>query len=190
MGGTVQSSMVERREPTPEQVKAVGSPLRLRILRLCNDREWTNKELADRLERDPATILHHLRLLVAAGLLEPVGVRQGQSGAYEKPYRSTGLSWHLSFEKAAEDEEHAGELAMLTAFREELAEAGYDAIAELTRFHVHLDDEGVKELTGRLLDLLEEYRLGDDARREAGAPGYGGIVALHRLAEGPPPKRP
>ena len=73
--------------------------MRLRILRLCSDREWTNKELADRLQRDPATILHHVRLLVDAGLIEPVGVRQGASGAYEKPYRSTGLSWQLSFER-------------------------------------------------------------------------------------------
>ncbi|HET9443697.1 MAG TPA: winged helix-turn-helix domain-containing protein [Acidimicrobiales bacterium] len=182
--------MVERQQPTPEQIKAVASPLRLRILRLCNDREWTNKELAVRLERDPATILHHLRLLVAAGLLEPVGVRQGESGAYEKPYRSTGLSWHLSFEAAAEDEEHAGERAMLSAFRQELAEAGHDSIAELTRFHVHLDDEGVKVFTGRLLDLLEEYRLGDDARRRAGAPGYGGVVVVHRLADTPPAAPP
>ena len=148
------------------QIKAVASALRLRILRLCNDREWTNKELADRLERDPATILHHLRLLVDAGLLEPVGVRQGASGAYEKPYRSTGLSWQLSFERPLEDEAEAGELAMLTAFRQELAEAGHDSIAELTRFHLHLDDDALGAFIARFLDLIEEYRVEDEARRE------------------------
>src|SRR6185436_17191183 len=100
--------MADGIEPTPAQIKAVASPLRLRILRLCNDREWTNKELADRLERDPATILHHLRLLVDAGLIEAMDVRQGKSGAYEKPYRSTGISWQLSFERAAVDEEQEG----------------------------------------------------------------------------------
>ncbi len=167
--------MLERREPTPAQIKAVASALRLRILRLCNDREWTNKELADRLQRDPATILHHLRLLVDAGLLEPVGVRQGASGAYEKPYRSTGLSWQLSFEVPLEDEAEVGELAMLTAFRQELAEAGHDSIAELTRFHLHLDEDSLRAFTARFLDLIEEYRVEDDARREGGAPGYGGI---------------
>ena len=175
--------MVERREPTPAQIKAVASALRLRILRLCNDREWTNKELADRLQRDPATILHHLRLLVDAGLLEPIGVRQGVSGAYEKPYRSTGLSWQLSFEVPLEDEAEAGELALLTAFRQELAEAGHDSIAELTRFHLHLDEDSLRAFTARFLDLIEEYRLQDDARRDGGAPGYGGMIALHRLAD-------
>lgn len=172
----------KRLEPTPAQIKAVASPLRLRILRLCNDREWTNKELADRLDRDPATILHHVRLLVEAGLIEPAGVRQGQSGAYEKPYRSTGLSWQLSFERPAEDEE--GELAVLSAFRAELAEAGHDAVAELSRFHLHLDDDGVAAFGERLRALIDEYLADDDERRRRGAPGYGGVVALHRLADG------
>lgn len=169
-------------QPTPEQIKAVANSLRLRILRLCNDREWTNKELADRLDRDPATILHHIRLLVDAGLLAPVGVRQGPSGALEKPYRSTGLSWHLAFERPIEDEEEEGELAMLAAFRQELAEAGHDSIAEFTRFHLHLDEDSRHQLIGRLKDILDEYIEDDAARAGDGAPGYGGVFVLHRLA--------
>lgn len=181
--GTVGCLVVERSQPTPAQVKAVTNPLRLRILRLCNDREWTNKELADRFDRDPATILYHLRLLVDAGLIEPVGIRQGESGAYEKPYRSTGLSWHLSFETPAEDEE--GELAMLTAFRQELAEAGNDSIAELTRFHLHLDDDAVRVFAERFVGLIDEYLADDDARQQQGAPGHGGVMVIHRLAGSP-----
>ena len=189
--------MIERVEPTPAQIKAVASSLRLRIVRLCNDREWTNKELADRLERDPATILHHLRVLLDAGLIESTGVRQGPSGAYEKPYRSTGLSWQISFGDSAYEPDDEGELTMLRAFREELAEAGYDSLAELSRFHLHLDDDDRQEFLTRLFDLLDEYRLSDPSRRERGAPGYGGLVALHLLAEdrsrkmpgAPPPSR-
>ncbi|MGI8684885.1 MAG: ArsR/SmtB family transcription factor [Acidimicrobiales bacterium] len=174
-----------RSEPTPQQMKAVANSLRLRVLRLCNDRAWTNKELADRLERDPATMLHHVRLLVDAGLLEPVAVRQGPSGAYEKPYRSTGLSWELRFDRAAEDEDGAGEPAMLAAFRQELAEAGNDSIGELTRFHLHLDEAGLDAFSERLRHLLDEFLEDDDARRRDGAPGHGGIVAVHRLADPP-----
>lgn len=177
--------MVERREATPAQIKAVANSLRLRILRLCTDREWTNKELADRLERDPATILHHLRLLVDAGLLEAVAVRQGASGAYEKPYRSTGRSWHLSFETAIEDEDEQGEIAMLAAFRHELSEAGNDSIAELTRFFLHLDDDARTAFIERFVGLVNEYRTGDDERERQGAPGYGGIFVVHRLADSP-----
>jgi len=175
--------MDDRPQPTPEQIKAVASPLRLRILRLCNNREWTNKELAVRLERDPATILHHVRLLVAAGLIEPVAVRQGRSGAYEKPYRATGLSWQLSFEKAAEDEEQEGELAMLSAFRQELAEAGNDAVTELCMFNLHLDEEALESFSERFRALIEDFRKDDHARKERGAPSHGGITVVYRLAE-------
>lgn len=174
---------MERRQPTPAQIKAVANPLRLRILRLCSDREWTNKELADRLERDPATMLHHLRLLVEADLIEPVAVRQGASGAYEKPYRSTQRSWHLSFETAAEDEEQEGEIAMLSAFRQELREAGNESIAELTRFHLHLDEAAIEAFSERFLELVDAFRVGDEARRERGVPGYGGVMVLHRLTD-------
>ncbi len=173
-----------RRQPTPEQIKAVASSVRLRILRLCNDREWTNKELADRLERDPATMLHHVRLLVDAGLLAPTGIRQGPSGAYEKPYRSTGLSWQLTFGAAGpEDEDEEGEPAMLAAFRHELAEAGNDSIAELDRFHLHLDDDDRASFVERFIALIDEYIADDDKRRREGAPGHGGVFVLHRLAD-------
>jgi DNA-binding transcriptional ArsR family regulator len=177
--------MADRRQPTPQQIKAVASPLRLRILRLCGDRAWTNKELADRLDRDPATILHHIRLLVDAGFLEAVAVRQGKSGAYEKPYRSTGLSWRLSFDRPTGDEDDEGQLAMLTAFMQELDEAGHASVAELSRFHLHLDDEALAAFGARVVALVDEYVVGDDERRRGGAPDYGGIVVLHRLAEGP-----
>jgi DNA-binding transcriptional ArsR family regulator len=177
--------VVDRRQPTPAQSKAVANALRLRILRLCNDREWTNKELADRLDRDPATILHHVKLLVDAGFLAPVAVRQGASGAFEKPYRSTGLSWQLSFEPLVDDEGEAGEDVMLTAFRQELAEAGNESIAELTRFHLHLDSDALPAFIARFIDLINEYRTDDDDRRDRGAPGYGGVFVVHRLAESP-----
>lgn len=163
----------------------MANSLRLRILRLCNDREWTNKQLADRLDRDPSTILHHVRILLDAGFIEPVGVRQGATGAYEKPYRSTGLSWQLNFEEVLEDEDQEGELPMLAAFREELGEAGYDSIAELTRFHLHLDDDSRDAFVARFLDLVEEFVADDEERDRAGAPGYGGVFVVHRLADPP-----
>jgi predicted transcriptional regulator len=174
--------LIERVEPTPAQIKALANSLRVRILRLCNDREWTNKQLAERLERDPATILHHLRLLVDAGLIESTGVRKGPNGAYEKPYRSTGRSWQISFGDNAYIPDEEGELTMLRAFREELAEAGYDSLAELSRFQLHLDEDELQTFITRLFELLDEYHLSDPIRQERGAPSYGGLVALHRLA--------
>jgi DNA-binding transcriptional ArsR family regulator len=177
---------IKRLEPTPAQIKAIASPLRIRIVRLCNDREWTNQELAERLERDPATILHHLRLLVDAGFVEATEVRQGSSGAYEKPYRSTGLSWQISFGDAAYSVVDEGEVTMLRAFRDELAEAGNDSIADLSRFHLHLDENDLPAFLARVQLLLDEYSDSDDDRRDSGAPSFGGLFAMHRLAEAKP----
>jgi DNA-binding transcriptional ArsR family regulator len=170
--------------PNELQIKAVASATRLRILRLCNDREWTNQELAARLDLDPSTVHRHVRLLVDAGLLEPIAVRQGASGAYEKPYRSTGLSWKLSFEQIVEDEDAVGETAMLTAFREELLEAGYDSIAEMTRFHLHLDDRTLIEFIDEFKEIVRRYA--DTEQTDGESPGYGGMFILHRLAEDGP----
>ena len=74
-----------RRQATVREAKALAHPLRVRILRQCRHRELTNKQLADRLDSSPGTVLYHVRQLVEAGLLEPAPVRTGESGALEKP---------------------------------------------------------------------------------------------------------
>src|SRR5207237_3866845 len=83
---------MKRRAATPAEAKALANPLRLRILRLCRDRPMTNKELAERLDKDPGTVLHHVRTLVDTGFLAAEPVRAGSTGALEKPYKATGQS--------------------------------------------------------------------------------------------------
>lgn len=74
--------------------RALSSPLRMRVLRLCRFDARTNAELADLLEVNPATMLHHVRTLVRTGLLAADPERIGTRGAREVPYRATGLSWN------------------------------------------------------------------------------------------------
>src|SRR5439155_18198906 len=58
-----------RRPATEAEARALASGIRLRILRLCLDRPLTNKEIAERLDANPATVLHHVRKLVDTGFL-------------------------------------------------------------------------------------------------------------------------
>ncbi|MEO3749900.1 winged helix-turn-helix domain-containing protein [Streptomyces sp. B6B3] len=187
-----------RRRATAREAKALGHPLRLRILRLCWQRELTNKQLADRLGRDPGTVLYHVRQLTEAGLLEQAPVRAGESGALEKPYRARPRTWWLDDlppgpggpgvgpgGAAASAEPEADGFASidapLDALREELHAAGPESVGTFVRFALHLSPEDAAELDRRLLALVDEYVRTDDQRLDQ--PAHGGVVVVHRLAE-------
>jgi DNA-binding transcriptional ArsR family regulator len=142
---------------------AVAHPTRLRILRLCYRQALTNQELADHLGVAPATTLRHVRILAKAGFLAAQPVRNGQHGALERPYRSTGLSTRLAWD-AAESPEllQRVEIAALHAARAELIEAGPGAIRDEFRGTLRLKPEARRDLTDRLHALLAEFTSRDD----------------------------
>jgi DNA-binding transcriptional ArsR family regulator len=178
MDDQVTGSSLQRREATALESKALAHPLRLRILRLCWQQELTNKQLADRLDRDPGTVLYHVRQLADAGLLEQAPVRTGESGALEKPYRSKARSWWLD---DPPDTGAEAAFAPIDALRDELYEAGTESIRTFARFALHLSPEDAATLDRRILAILDEYLETEDQRLDQ--PTHGGIVVLHRLAE-------
>jgi DNA-binding transcriptional ArsR family regulator len=169
-----------RRLATSEEAKALAHPLRLRILRLCLDQALTNKQLAERLGKDPGTVLHHVRTLVATGFLAADEVRHGDKGALEKPYRATGKSWTLSLEEGGPAEADATQ-AMLEAFLAELAEAGPGASRGFKRLGLTLNEASFAELERRVQSLLEEFVARPPDRD--GQP-YGLLFGMHRQARG------
>lgn len=162
----------ERRPATLEEARAVSNPLRLRILRLCLDEALTNRELAARLGKDPATVLHHVRTLVDSGFLAAEPVRRGPRGSREKPYRTTGKSWTLDIGDAAG---HAVSVAIVDAFRSELVESG-DTDASITRLGVRLPPADRRELVERLEALAQEFKQRDDPTGEP----VGIVFGVHR----------
>ena len=72
----------------PEQLKALGHPLRVRVLQTLgegDDEALTNRELAERLGVDPGHLHFHVRTLVRAGLIE---LADDSGEGREKPYRA------------------------------------------------------------------------------------------------------
>jgi DNA-binding transcriptional ArsR family regulator len=151
------------RPPAEAEMTAVAHPTRLRILRLCHRHSLTNQELADRLGIAPATTLRHVRILAAAGFLAAQPVRNGQHGALERPYRSTGLSVRLAWD-AAESPEllQRIDIAALHAVRAELIEAGPAAIRDQFRGTLRLKPQARRQLADRLHALLDEFSSHDD----------------------------
>jgi DNA-binding transcriptional ArsR family regulator len=168
---------VVRRPPTAAEAKALVHPLRMRILRLCLDQALTNKQLAEWLGKDPGTVLHHVRTLVASGFLVPEEVRQGPKGALEKPYRATGKSWTLSLEESPVPVGVDDAQAMLEAFQAELAEAGPGAASGFNRLALTLNKASREELESRVLAIMDEF-----VTRPPDPDGepYGLLFAMHR----------
>jgi DNA-binding transcriptional ArsR family regulator len=70
-----------------EQLKALGHPLRLRVLEMLGDdggQQLTNRELAQKLGVDPGHLHFHVKMLLRAGLIERAEGGKGR----EKPYRA------------------------------------------------------------------------------------------------------
>ncbi len=143
----------QRRPATEREARALASSLRLRILRLCLDRSLTNKEIAARLDLNPATTLHHVRTLVATGFLAAGPERRGARGAREVPYMATGKSWTLDVRESGVE---GGNEAMVGAFLDEVRLAD-QADAHLSRLGLRLDKKDIEELRERVSDLLNEY---------------------------------
>jgi DNA-binding transcriptional ArsR family regulator len=146
------------RDATPAEARALSHPLRLRILRLVIDEALTNRQLAERLARDPGTVLYHVRQLVQLGFLKAEPTRRGPSGHLEQPYRITGKSWTLRIKP-----ERSWASSVLEATREELAEAGKRSTITLQRLGVRLGDADVAELKRRLHELADDFAARDSA---------------------------
>lgn len=163
-----------RRPATEAEAKALASSIRLRIIRLCLDRALTNKEIAERLDANPATTLHHVRTLVTTGFLAAQEVRRGTRGSREVPYLSTGKSWTLDI---CETEIDGNRQAMLDAFLQEIRLVDLDTEpAWLTRLGLRLTAAELAEFNERLGSLLNEYA--DRPSTPDGRP-YSVFVAVH-----------
>ena len=137
----------------PEQLKALGHPLRLKVLQVLGESEQalTNRELAARLSVDPGHLHFHVRMLHRAGLIELAA-----SDGREKPYRPIAKHFNVGQEIRAAglaSELQAAQLRELQRGFELFASAGEFRSAQL---HAKLDVETVREVFNELMDKLTE----------------------------------
>lgn len=152
-------------------MRALGHPLRWRILRLTLERPMTNKQIAERLGRDPGTALHHVRELVRTGFLAADDVRSGKRGALERPYHATGKSWRVRLTPNA-----GTTVSIIDAVRDEVTEAGPDAILATLRLGVRLSAADIEQLRLALSQLGEDFA----ARDVPGGEPVGILGVVHR----------
>ena len=148
--------------------RALASVVRMRILRLCLDEALTNKEIADRLGKDPATTFHHVRTLAERGFLAARPERRGARGAREVPYRATGRSWRAP--RGPEMDQ-----VLINTFLEEVQESDPASLRTI-RLGLRLDEAGREELERRIVEVLQDFV---DRPSDPGAPPYSIFYALH-----------
>ena len=148
-------------------MRALSSPLRLRVLRLCAFESRTNKELAELLGVNPGTMLHHVRTLVQTGYLAAQPERTGAQGAREVPYRATGLSWRTSMP--------GGSPVLIETFLQQIEGVDPDDL-DTTWLGLKLTPEHREEFQRRNYELVSEFK-----EREADADGetYSVFTAFH-----------
>jgi DNA-binding transcriptional ArsR family regulator len=162
-----------RRAATEAEAKALASPVRLRILRVCLHEPHTNKEISQALSMDPATVLHHVRTLVDAGFLAAQEVRRGVRGAREIPYLATRKSWTTSTPAQSH--------VLLETFLEEVSLVPAEQL-NTARLGLQLSEAQRTEFERRLQVLLDEFA---DLPTDPAGEAWSVFLALH-----PDPNRP
>lgn len=137
----------------PEQLKALGHPLRLRVLEALgeSDTPMSNRELALKLDVDPGHLHFHVRMLLKCGLIQQVVSDRGR----EKPYRAAARTLKVAPELVS-----AGPSDLQATVVEDV-QHGWNAHAEsgqfrFVRIQVRIAPEQALEVLSELVPRFEE----------------------------------
>ena len=143
---------------SPEQLKALGHPLRLRALEMLGeDPGWTltNRELAQKLGVDPGHLHFHVKMLLRAGLIERAEGGKGR----EKPYRATAKTIRVAPELLAGGGASDMQAAMIDEVQREYAAYSGDGRFRAAQVTLKLPLEKALEF---MLECLQAARDQED----------------------------
>jgi len=136
----------------PEQLKALGHPLRVRVLEMLGqegDWQLTNRELAQRLGVDPGHLHFHVRMLLKAGLIE---LAEANGRGREKPYRAVAKVFRIAPELLAAGGASDIQAAMIDQVQRAHGLYSGDGTFRSAQLEVKLSIEAAVTLMGNFLD--------------------------------------
>ncbi|MGB2875364.1 MAG: helix-turn-helix domain-containing protein [Gaiellaceae bacterium] len=146
----------------PEQLKALGHPMRLRVLEMLGtsgDDALTNRELADKLGVDPGHLHFHVRMLLRAGLIARAGTGRGR----EKPYRAVARTLRVAPDLLASGLTSDLRAAMLDEVQRGWTEHGPEGRFRSAQVTARIPPERGIEL---ITELVEQVRDAEDEHAE------------------------
>jgi DNA-binding transcriptional ArsR family regulator len=147
----------------PEQLKALGHPLRVRVLEMLGQEgEWqlTNRELAQGLGVDPGHLHFHVRMLLKAGLIE---LADSEGKGREKPYRAVAKVFRVAPELLAAGGASDIQAAMIDQVQRAHVLYSAEGVFRSAQLEVKLPIERALELMATFLEAardLEEEQAG------------------------------
>ncbi len=150
---------------TEAQFKAMGDPVRNRILGIIQQQPATAKQIADRLKATPGAIGHHMKVLEQAGLARVVA-RRVTRGIIAKYYTRTARLFNYKMPNEVRGPMHPA-IDIVTTVRDELALAvdegmddAEDSFCQVGFPRVRLSKAQIEKYAGRIEaimgDLLKE----------------------------------
>jgi DNA-binding transcriptional ArsR family regulator len=189
---------------TPERLKIIGDPLRLKILDLLRQEALTVKQISARLEQPPTRLYYHVAEMEAAGFVTQVDTRV-KSGIIEKYYRTSADLFTVAPGLLNAPGEHAGGLTSLLAaiFQTTVDDivrslaAGLIHLPEMdnrspddwfiTGSNYRLRKEKAPEFVKKIGELIGQLGAEEDLLASAGADGkavsYGITIAFYPRVE-------
>jgi DNA-binding transcriptional ArsR family regulator len=142
----------------PKQLRALGDPLRARIVALLRERAASTTELATVLETPKGTVGHHLKALETAGLVRVVRTRQVRA-LTEKFYGRVARLFVLRGDESMPKELRRGTLSalMLRQAADELLMSGGEE-GTSAMLSVRLVEKDRRRFEQRLNRLVADYQ--------------------------------
>src|SRR5205823_2821054 len=145
----------------PEQLKALGHPLRLRVLEMLGQSEeasLTNRELAQRLGVDPGHLHFHVRMLLRAGLIDRADGGQGR----EKPYRAVARTVRVAPELVSTGLGTDVRASMVDDLQRAWAAFGASGKFRITQTTVRIPQERALRLIEEIAERVRDEETDDD----------------------------
>jgi DNA-binding transcriptional ArsR family regulator len=166
----------------PDQVRAIGHPLRTTILALLHERAATVTELAAALQRPKSTVAYHVKVLGDAGLIRVVRTRRVR--AIEE--RFYGRTARMIYAGVGDGDALPLDFNDFAVAARESAAAYEDRKLWAFIRHARLTEEQAGQFWRRIADLVDEF----DRLPGSGDAVYGLAAGIYPMADYPmlPPK--
>ncbi len=162
---------------SPEQFKAIGDATRQRIIGLVREQAATTSQIAEVLGQPKGTINHHLKVLLAAGLIKVVWTRQVRA-ITEKYYGATARMFELD---SSEVQPKTGNAIILQQALNEIdPDEGNPSKQDGTMgiHHARIPLEEAVEFVARLQALMQEFEQRNKPGQ--GHREYGFVAGIYR----------